>query len=124
MVFGKHSPRITEIKTFYKEKIAIEIFPKLIMNVANDDNITQHIHYMINRNKCGIYHIGSQDLVHHDDFIKEICKTLQLENVLFKNVYTTNNDRYLAVLPKDNILPKHLLFKSDVVINELKKTKK
>jgi dTDP-4-dehydrorhamnose reductase len=75
---------------------------------------------MINRNKSGIYHVGSNDLVHHDDYIKEITKTLQLKNISFKNVYTTNNDRYLAVLPKDNTLPKHLQFTSQLILDELK----
>ena len=121
MVFGKNSPRIKEIKTFVKENLPVEIFPNLIMNVATDSKLTQQIHYMINRNKSGIYHVGSNDLVHHDDYIKEIAKTLQLKKITFKNVYTTNNDRYLAVLPKDNTLPKHLQFTSQLILDELKK---
>ncbi len=40
--------------------------------------VTQQIHYIINRNKCGIFHLGSSDLVHHDEFIKEIIKSLNL----------------------------------------------
>jgi dTDP-4-dehydrorhamnose reductase len=122
MVFGKQSPRIKEIKTFHKEKLPIETFPNLIMNVSTDSKITQQIHYMINRNKSGIYHIGSSDLVHHEDFIKEIIKLLELKNPFYKRVYTTNNDRYLAVLPKDNILPKHLQFTSQLILDELKST--
>ena len=120
MVFGKYSPRIKEIKTFYAEKLPIETFPNLIMNVSTDSKITQQIHYMINRNKCGIYHIGSNDLVHHEDFIKEITNILELKQPLIKRVYTTNNDRHLAVLPKDNILPKHLQFTSQFILDELK----
>ena len=120
MVFGKTSPRIKELKTFCTEKIPIEIFPNLIMNAATDSKITQQIHYMINQNKTGIYHVGSSDLVHHDDYLKEITKTLELKNPIFKSVYTTNNDRYLAVLPKDNTLPKHLQFTSQFILDELK----
>jgi dTDP-4-dehydrorhamnose reductase len=120
MVFGKQSPRIIEIKAFYKAKEPIEVFPNLILNVATDFKITQQIHYIINRNKCGIYHLGSTDLVHYNDFIKEITKTLQFKNPILKQVYTTNNDRYLAVLPKHNILPKHLQYTSNFIINELK----
>ena len=36
------------------------------------DKLTQQIHYLINRNKTGIYHLGSNDLTHHEDFIKEM----------------------------------------------------
>lgn len=119
MVFGNKSPRITEIKEFIKNKEAIEVFPNLIMNVATDLKLTQQIHYIINRNKSGIFHVGSTDLVHHDEFILEIIETLGFQNALLKNVYTTNDDRYLAVLPKYNLLPKHLQFVSKDFITEI-----
>ncbi|MDP5157266.1 MAG: sugar nucleotide-binding protein [Flaviramulus sp.] len=121
MVFGSQSPRISEIIQNIKENIPIEIFPNLIMNATTDSKITQQIHYIINRNKSGIYHLGSSDLVHHDDFIKDIIKTLNLESkALYKQVYTTNDDRYLAVLPKYNLLPKNLNLLSQEILTELK----
>ena len=120
MVFGAQSRRIQEIKRLLFSKEPIEIFPNLIMNVTTETKITQQIHYIINRNKRGIFHLGSHDLVHHDDFIKEIISTLGINNPILKQVYTTNNDRYLAVLPKANILPKHLHIKSQEILTELK----
>jgi len=119
MVFGAQSPRIKEIKAQIREKIPIEVFPKLIMNVTTDYKVTQQIHYIINRDRFGIFHLGSEDLVHHDDFIKEIVKTLGNFKPIFKQVYTTNDDRYLAVLPKYNKLPNHLQIKSSDVLAEL-----
>ncbi|RAJ16227.1 sugar nucleotide-binding protein [Olleya aquimaris] len=119
MVFGAHSPRLQEIKLHLREKLPIEVFPNLIMNVTTDSKVTQQIHYMINRNKSGIFHLGSQDLVHHDDFIREIILSLGIKNPLFKQVFTTNDDRYLAVLPKLNKLPKHLQLLSQDILNEL-----
>ncbi|MFI1773659.1 sugar nucleotide-binding protein [Thalassobellus citreus] len=119
MVFGAQSPRVLEIIQQVKEKTPVEVFPNLIMNVTNDNKLTQQIHYIINRNKYGIYHLGSNDLVHHDDFIKEIIKSLELKNVVYKQVYTTNDDRYLAVLPKYNLLPKNLQLLSQEILTEL-----
>jgi dTDP-4-dehydrorhamnose reductase len=121
MVFGAQSPRIIEILQNIKENEPIEVFPNLIMNVTTDSKLTQQIHYIINRSKSGIFHLGSSDLVHHDDFIKEIIKTLNLENkAIYKRVYTTNDDRYLAVLPKYNLLPKNLNLNSQQILTELK----
>lgn len=120
MVFGKHSPRVQEIIQNLKDKEPIEVFPNLIMNVTTDSRITLQIHYIINRNKSGVFHLGSTDLVHHDDFIKEIVETLGYKNAIYKNVYTTNEARYLATLPKDNLLPKHLQLQSQEIIEELK----
>ncbi|MEM9362368.1 MAG: sugar nucleotide-binding protein [Bacteroidota bacterium] len=108
MVFGNTSPRIRDIKNALEQKEPIEVFPNLIVNVSNDDRLTQQIHYLINHGKTGIYHLGSTDLVHHDEFIKEVIKRLGNFHPIFKRVYTTNEDRYLAALPKDNLLPKNL----------------
>ncbi|MBT8272967.1 MAG: sugar nucleotide-binding protein [Bacteroidia bacterium] len=119
MVFGTQSPRIREIKNLLLQGEPIEIFPNLIMNVTTDTRVTQQIHYIINRNKYGVFHLGSKDLVHHDDFINEIITTLGEYKPSFKLVYTTNNDRYLAVLPKDNLLPKHLQLFSQEILEEL-----
>ncbi|OIQ23940.1 sugar nucleotide-binding protein [Lacinutrix sp. MedPE-SW] len=119
MVFGAQSPRIKEIKAFIKEGLPIEVFPNLVMNVTTDTKVTQQIHYIINRNKHGIFHLGSNDLVHHDDFFKEIIQSLGYSKPSLKNVYTTNNERYLAVMSKHNKLPKHLQLYSNEILNEL-----
>ncbi|NRA94369.1 MAG: sugar nucleotide-binding protein [Psychroserpens sp.] len=122
MVLGSQSPRLKEIKQQLQDKTAIEIFPNIIMNVTTDSKVTQQIHYIINRNKSGIFHLGSIDLVHHDEYIKDIVKQISKKNgVIYKHVYTTNEDRYLAVLPKFNKLPKHLQITSSQVLEDLKK---
>lgn len=119
MVFGAQSPRVKEIKAFLAEGLPIEVFPNLIMNVTTDTKLTQQIHYIVNRNKFGVFHLGSNDLVHHDDFMKEIIATLGYYKPIFKQVFTTNDNRYLAVLPKDNKLPKHLQIESHDILREL-----
>ncbi|WP_203258318.1 sugar nucleotide-binding protein [Hyunsoonleella ulvae] len=121
MVFGSTSPRLQEILQNIKEKAPVEIFPNLIMNVTTESKVTQQVHYIINRNKYGVFHLGSTDLVHHDEFIKEMVSSLELsETPHYKRVYTTNDDRYLAVLPKFNKLPKHLQIQSQDLLKELK----
>ena len=100
---------------------AVEIFPNLIMNVTLEKKVTQQIHYIINRNKHGVFHLGSTDLVHHDEFIKDIVAFISEGKVLLKHVFTTNEDRYLAVLPKYNKLPKHLQITSRQILEELQK---
>jgi dTDP-4-dehydrorhamnose reductase len=120
MVFGSQSPRIQEITQHIKEGNPVEIFPNLIMNVAIDSKVTQQIHYIINRNKYGVFHLGTTDLIHHDDFIKDMVRHLMLDhNVQYKRVYTTNDERYLAVLPKFNPLPKHLNYQSSFVLKDV-----
>lgn len=116
MIFGQGSPRINEIKLHYKLKAPIEVFPNVIINATTVSKFTQQIHYIINRNRKGVFHLGSTDLTHHFDLIKDICSTLKLKNPIFKQIYNSNKDRYLAVLPKDNLLPKNLQITIDKVI--------
>ncbi|MEP2278109.1 sugar nucleotide-binding protein [Maribacter sp.] len=117
MVFGNSSPRVKDMKKAIIENEPVEVFPNLILNVTNDDKLTQQIHYLINRNKTGIYHLGSNDLTHHEDFITEILERVGNFNPIIKRVYTTNEDRYLAVLPKTNTLPKNLQFTFQDIID-------
>ena len=72
MVFGASSPRLQALKQSVIEHEAVEVFPNLIMNVMLDKKLTQQIHYIINRNKYGVFHLGSTDLVHHDEFISNV----------------------------------------------------
>jgi len=117
MVFGNSSPRVKEMKKFIWNNEPIEVFPNLIINVITDYKLTQQIHYLINRNRSGIFHLGSYDLVHHEDFIKDILERIGSFNPIFKRVFTTNEERYLAVLPKDNKLPKNLRISCQEIID-------
>lgn len=109
MVFGNNSPRVKELKTALANKEPIEVFPNLIINVTNDYRLTQQVHYLINQNKHGIFHLGSKDLVHHEDFIKDIVQRISNYALpTYKRIFTTNEDRYLAVLPKTSTLPKNM----------------
>ena len=59
------------------------------------------------------------DLVHHEYFFKDILKALQQPEGRIKYVYTTNDDRFLAVLPKKNKLPEHLQFQTQQFLEEI-----
>lgn len=119
MVFGPNSPRIRELITLNQLDASIELFPNLVMNVSTNQWVTRQIHYIINRNRSGIFHCGSSDLVHHDDFIKDMVRHLKLKKPKFKFVFTTNDIRYLAVLPKYNLMPSHLQFESQSIFDDI-----
>lgn len=108
MIFGIKSPRTKELQQLATLDEPIEVFPNVVINASSHQKFTQQIHYLINQDKTGTYHLGSNDLVHHQDLIQDICKGLKMENPVFKLVYSSNEDRFLAVLPKDNLLPDNL----------------
>lgn len=116
MVFGAGSPRLEELKTLHKKGEPIEVFPNVVINAHAIGKLRQQIHYLINQDMEGVWHLGSTDLIHHDELILEICKKLSLENPKIKLVFESNDDRFLAVLPKTHRLPQHLRITVEEVI--------
>ena len=119
MVFGNHSPRIQEFDQAMNTNQPIEVFPNTIINVNNDIKLSQQIHYIINQQLTGIFHLGSTDLIHHFDFIKLMIQKRYQRKGVYKQVYTTNQMRYLAVLAKENKLPNNLLFSYTEILDDL-----
>ena len=117
MVFGPGAPRLLKLKKAIANKIPYEIFPNSVINVAAAYFVTQQLHYIINRDLWGIFHLGSNDLIHHDEFIAQLVDGLKLsKNPCYTHVYASNIDRYIAVLPKYNKLPKYLQYTSQAVL--------
>lgn len=108
MVFGANSPRVLEIKNKIEFGEPLEVFPNVVINATEISKFTQQVHYLINRRKQGVFHLGTNDLTHQHDLITDIAEVLGYKNPLLKQVYDSNYDRFLAVLPKDNLLPKNL----------------
>ena len=119
MVFGLNSPRTTNIDEALKENIPIEVFPNTIINVNSDIRLSQQVHYIINHQKTGIFHLGSTDLISHYDFIRTLVKKRYKELGIFKQVFTSNTTRYLAVLPKENKLPHYIQPSYEDVLDDL-----
>lgn len=116
MIFGTNSPRIRELKDQESHNEPIELFPNVVINANSHQKFTQQIHYIINQRQNGIFHLGSTDLVHHSELIEDICTQLKLDNPIFKRVYSSNEDRFLAVLPKDKPLPKNLRISVEEIV--------
>ena len=124
MIFGNNSPRILEIEHAIKNNESIEVFPNTIINVNNDIRLSQQIHFIINHKLTGIYHLGSTDLIYHYDFLKQLIERRYQKRAVFKQVFTSNKMRYIAVLAKENKLPNNLLFSYTEILNDLTLTKK
>lgn len=105
MVLGINSPEILHLRQCMRHHVAFEVYPNLIITATTIDKVCQQIHYIINQSKRGIFHLASNDMVHHDDLFLEIAEKIGGENPIFKNVFSKNEDSYNAILPKENKLP-------------------
>ncbi|QNJ98845.1 sugar nucleotide-binding protein [Constantimarinum furrinae] len=105
-VLGINSPAIVQLRKAAEHKADFEVYPNLIITVTTVDKIAQQLHYIISKKLSGIFHLASNDMVHHEDLFKEINEKLGSKMPIFKSVYSRNDDSYLALLPKENKLPK------------------
>lgn len=118
MVYGLHSPRVKEMEDKMHNKEAVEVFPNTIINLISDRKLSQQIHYIINQQLTGLFHLGSTDLITHHEFHKRLAAKRGWNKMIFKQVYTTNDMRYIAVLPKENKLPDHLNTSCEEVLED------
>ena len=118
MIFGVNCPRIKEMKNKIQEKKPFEVFPNSIINVNSILKLCQQIHYIINHGLDGIFHLGSIDLISHHEFFKKLAIHRNFKQIVFKQVFTINDLRYIAVLPKENKLPSHLTITCDEVLSD------
>ncbi|GHC63687.1 sugar nucleotide-binding protein [Ulvibacter litoralis] len=105
MVLGIHSPRIIQLRESIKHQATFEVYPNLTISLTTADKIAQQIHYIISKKLDGIFHLASTDMIHHEELFREITTKMGTKTPIFKNVYRSNDDGYLAILPKKNLLP-------------------
>ena len=106
VVLGINAPLILQLRQAIKHKAVFEIYPKRIISITTATKIAQQVHYIINKDLTDIFHLSSSDVVHHDDIFKEIAMKISDKLPVFKKVFSSNEDEYQAILPKDNLLPK------------------
>ncbi len=119
MILGVNAPIISKLKTAIKNKTTFEIYSDLVINIVSESKFSQLVHFMINQKKHGTFHIGSTDLIHHSDLFEEITEKLSSKKPIFKQVFESNKDRFLAVLPKKVADLKEHQFTINEVIDEI-----
>ncbi len=118
MVLGINSPEILHLRQCIRHQAAFDVFPNLIITTTTINKVCQQIHYIINQSLRGIFHLASTDMVHHEDLFREITSKIGDKMPIFKSVFSSNEDRYCAILPKENKLPNSLQITVSQVIEE------
>lgn len=119
MIFGQNSPRIQKIDRKIHAKDFIEVFPNTVLNANSILYFRRQVHYLINQQCSGIYHLGSSNLVTHEELMRKIIERRHLQAPKLKQVFTSNALRYLALLPKQNKLPDHLYPTIEDILEEV-----
>ncbi len=118
LVLGVNATRIFQLKQAIKHSASFEVYPNLIVSATTADKVAQQVHYIINKGLSGIFHLASTDVIHHEDLFHEIAEKLSDKKPIFKSVFKSNDERYLALLPKHNKLPKNYQIQISEVIED------
>ncbi|SRX55960.1 sugar nucleotide-binding protein [Aequorivita sp. CIP111184] len=104
MVLGINSPEVLHLRQCIRHQATFEVFPNLVITTTTINKVCQQIHYIVNQSLRGIFHLASIDMVHHEDLFREITSKMGDKMPIFKSVFNSNEDRYNAILPKENKL--------------------
>ena len=89
----------------------------MIININSSEILAKQIHYIISINIDASFRSTLIPLL-DKGFIFSIIKNKNLKQVSYKFVYTTNENRYLALFSNYNLFPKHLQFSYEDVLLE------
>lgn len=118
LVLGINSPGIVQLRQSIRHQATFEVYPNLILSATTIDKVIQQIHYIINHSLKGIFHLASNDMIHHEDLFKEITEKIGNIMPIFKSVFRRNENEYHAILPKKNTFPEIMQITISQVIEE------
>ena len=118
MVLGINSPQIVHLRQCIRHQATFEVFPNLVITTTTINKVCQQVHYIINQSLYGIFHLASNDMVHHEDLFREITSKIGDKMPIFKSVFSSNEDRYNAILPKENAFLKFIQTTVSQVVEE------
>ncbi|SMC19724.1 dTDP-4-dehydrorhamnose reductase [Clostridium acidisoli DSM 12555] len=117
-VWGKNSPRISELLNSSNNNKEVIVYPKLFHNTNTDVMIARQLCYIIDNNLKGIFHLASEDIVNYKDFYCELITRLGFNNIEIKE--NLEEEGYFALLSKrSNEFPIQLRFTNKATINYL-----
>lgn len=117
-VWGKNCPRILQLIHDMKEHLPIQTYENLYLNYTTDQQIAEWIHYIIQNDLRGIFHIGSSDICEYHQFQEQLRQALGLLDPVYQ-VEPSEVKLYQAVLPNRREIPESMQMTIQDMIDEL-----
>ena len=103
-VWGKNSPRVLQVREGC-QKGCLEVYEGLKSNHASDMQIAEYVEWIIEREKSGIFHVGTSELMDYPQFIRKMVERSGWKQPEFQREYTPE---VLAVLTEREDIPERL----------------
>ncbi|SHJ50073.1 dTDP-4-dehydrorhamnose reductase [Dethiosulfatibacter aminovorans DSM 17477] len=116
MIWGKESPRMSKLLKDIGEKNEVEVYSNLYLNNNVDVILSRQIHYIIENDLDGIFHLGTEDVMTQHDFIRELVDRLGFRGVELKVSTLPGEKHFLAVLPSRRDMGEEFrIFNEDII---------
>lgn len=99
-MLGKDSPRINNLLKSLSEGKEIEVYPKLFINTNTDVMLAKQIHYIIQHNLNGIFHLAAEDIIPYKDLYCRIIKGMGYNSAKIKE--NLDEKGYFTILSHRN----------------------
>lgn len=121
MIWGVESPRMNQVRDSIEKNQPVDVYGNLECNNISDTQLAKQLHYIVENELRGIFHLGAVDMMTHADFFAQIVNALSPQRNLLKfNLYndTANVYRWGLISTRTDI-PDSLQITNQAIISHL-----
>ncbi|MCM1258505.1 MAG: sugar nucleotide-binding protein [Roseburia sp.] len=117
-VWGKNSPRLKAVKKGC-ETGQLDVYTEFFSNHVSDLQIARFIQWIIEKDKEGIFHVGTSDVIAYQQFMEQLIKAMGMKHPAF---VCEKSPGTMAVLSHREDVPDELTLSAKQLIQYLCKT--
>lgn len=117
-VWGRNSPRLQEVKTGC-EIGKLEVYTDFYSNHASDVQVAETIQWIIKKDKRGIFHVGTSEVINYQCFIGQLIGAMEMKSPEF--IYQ-KAPKTMAVLSSRKDVPDELKWTTGKLVRYLSGT--
>lgn len=120
-IWGKESPRMNLVKNGFEKNEIIYAYSNLECNNLLDKQLAKQLHFIIDKELKGIFHLGSVDMMTQEKFFERLIETFSGESDILKSKLFDEQEGifYFGLRSCRNEIPDFLRTTNDNIISLL-----
>jgi len=120
-IWGKESPRMDLIKNGIEKSETIHAYGNLECNNLLDTQLARQLHFIIDNDLRGIFHLGSMDMMTQENFFEALIEALSGKSAILKSKPFNESESlfYFGLCSNRNEIPSSLRATNDNIVAHL-----
>lgn len=118
MVWGRDCPRIRSLYAGAAGEGRVQVWTKLYINIATDEQIAGYVSHIVNTGAAGIFHVGTDDCILHHELVRRIGEKLHLQNISAA-MEDEEKEEYMVLFSNREDIPDELKLTVEQVIESI-----